>query len=54
MGGSGKRRRRRREEAEPLGLTVLANTFREKLLEHSLIQTFPREHVPRPRTAVSC
>ena len=42
------------EETEPLGLTVLASTFGEKLLEHSLIQTFPREHVPQPCTAVSC
>ena len=53
MGGSGKWGRRR-EETEPLGLTVLASTFGEKLLEHSLIQTFPREHVPQPCTAVSC
>lgn len=31
VGGSGRRRRRRREETKPLGLTVLASTFGEKL-----------------------
>lgn len=45
-GGGGKR--------QPLGLTVLASTFGEKLCEQSLIQTFSRERVPRLCTAVSC
>lgn len=49
VGGSGTWRR-----DESPGLTVLANTFEEKLREQSHIQTFPKERVSQPCTAVSC